>query len=122
MAYKNSETKINFLAEKVYVHHWPKNTTSWSDLFAEDIDLHLNKNKEKKKIQIKDSSIHIDNYRIEGIKKIGVTIPLFKKETTMVFEGKIQDFSAHIHITTLSKNYLEIFNILMRWKNRLFPN
>lgn len=94
----------------------------WSMSVKEEIDLHLNKNKEKKKIRIKENTIQIDNYSFDEIKKIGVTVPFFKKETTMIFEGRIMKLYAHIHITTRAKNYLEIFNSLMNWKNRVFPS
>jgi hypothetical protein len=115
---KNSESEINFQADKVYVHRWPMDSQHWSSSFTEEID-HLNKNKEKKSIRIKETLVQINNYNFDRIKKIGVTVPLFKKETTMVFEGKIQDFYAHVHITAMAKNYLEIFNALMGWKNNL---
>lgn len=115
---KNSESEINFQADKVYVHRWPMDSQHWSPSFTEEIDA-LNKDKEKKSIRIKETLVQINNYNFEEIKKIGVTVPLFKKETTMVFEGKIQDFYAHVHITTMAKNYLEIFNALMSWKDNL---
>ena len=115
---KNSESEINFQADKVYVHRWPMDSQHWSPSFTEEIDA-LNKDKEKKSICIKETLVQINNYNFEEIKKIGVTVPLFKKETTMVFEGKIQDFYAHVHITTMAKNYLEIFNALMSWKDNL---
>ena len=115
-------SEINFLAEKIHVHRWPMDSLLWSQSFSQDIDLHLNKNKEKKKIRIQDNLIHIDNYRFDEIKKIGITVPFFKKEVTMIFEGRVVDSYAHTHITTRAKNYLEIFNSLMNWKNRLFPD
>jgi len=118
----NSESKIFFSADKVHVHHWPLNSPVWSKSVKEKIDLDLNKNSEKKKIMINDMQIRINNYEIDKIKKVGVTVPMFKKETTMVFEGHLADFDAHIHITTKSSNYLEIFNKLMLWENRCFPD
>ena len=119
---KTSESEINFLAEKIHVHRWPMNSPAWSSSFKQEIDLHLNKNKEKKKIRIQENVIQINNYSFDEIKKIGITIPFFKKEATMIFEGRIMDLYAHTHITTRAKNYLEIFNRLMNWKNRLFPD
>ncbi len=118
MSNKKSESEINFQADKVYVHRWPMDSQHWSPSLTEEIE-HLNKGKEKKSIRIKDTRVQINNYNFDEIKKIGVTVPLFKKETTTVFEGKIQDFYAHVHITTMAKNYLEIFNALMGWKNNL---
>ena len=119
---KTSESEINSLAEKIHVHRWPMNSPSWSSSFTQEIDLHLNKNKEKKKIRIQGNMIQINNYSFENIKKIGITVPFFKKEATMIFEGRVMDLYAHTHITTRAKNYLEIFNRLMDWKNRLFPD
>ena len=115
---KKLDSEINFQADKVYVHRWPMDSQPWSPSITEEID-HLNKDKEKKSIQIKETRVQINHYNFDEIKKIGVTVPLFKKETTTVFEGKIQDFYAHVHITTMAKNYLEIFNALMGWKNNL---
>ncbi len=122
MSKNNSESKIFFSADKVYVHRWPLNSPVWSKSVKEKIDLDVNKNSEKKKIIINDLQIRITDYEIYKIKKVGVTVPMFKKETTMVFEGHLVDLDAHIHITTTAQNYLEIFNQLMLWKNRCFPD
>lgn len=40
----------------------------------------------------------------------------------MIFEGHCKDFYAHVHITTKSKNCLEIFVNLMKWRDEYFPN
>ena len=122
MSKNNSESKIIFSADKVHVHRWPLDSPVWRESTNEKVDLDLNKNKEKKKITINDLQIRINDYEFDKIKKVGVTVPLFKKETTMVFEGHFIDSNAHIHITTKSQNYLEIFNKLMLWKNRCFPD
>ena len=122
MSKNNSESKIIFSADKVHVHRWPLDSPVWSESTNEKVDLDLNKNKEKKKIVINDLQIRINDYEIYKIKKVGVTVPMFKKETTMVFEGHLVDLDAHIHITTTAQNYLEIFNQLMLWKNRCFPD
>jgi len=116
----NNDSQIEFIADKVYVHKWPLTSPSWSQSFQEKINLDLNKNSEKKKTVIKEKMVWINNYEFSNIKKVGITVPLFKKETTMVFEGHFQDLEAHIHITVLSKNYLKIFNSLMEWKNVYF--
>ena len=115
-------TEIKFLAEKVHVHYWPLDSPKWSDLVTNQIDKNMNKNKEKKQILIKNNVILIDNYEFNDLKKIGLTIPLFKKECTMVFEGSFKKLFAHIHITTKDKNYLEIFNKLICWRSRYFSD
>jgi len=119
---ESNPTSIDFLADKVYVHQWPLNSPVWSAAIQEKIDFDLNKNKEKKKILIEKNKIKIDNYFFTKINKIGVTVPLFKKETTMVFEGNFGNVCAHIHITTFSKDFLEIFNRLMSCKSNFFPD
>lgn len=121
MSTKKQIESLVFLADKIYVHHWPLNTAKWSSEIQEKVNFDLHKNKDKKKIQIKNKQIKINDYLFDHIQKIGVTIPLFKKETTMVFEGKFEDYFAHIHITSKEKNHLEIFNNLMSWKATLFP-
>ena len=121
MSTNNSTKSITFLADKTYVHHWPLDTPKWSTEIQEKVNSDLH-NKDKKQIQIKDKQIKINDYLFSHLQKIGITVPLFKKETTMVFEGKFEDYYAHIHITSRGKNYLELFNNLMSWKNTLFPN
>lgn len=118
----NDFIEIKFLAEKVHVHHWPLNTPKWSDFINKQVDQDMNKNKEKKQIVITSKTILIDNYEFKAIKKIGLTIPLFKKQSTLVFEGHFEKFDAHVHITTKEENYLEIFNKLMHWRSRYFPD
>lgn len=113
--------EIKFFAEKVHAHHWPLDTPKWSDLTIKQVDEHLN-NKEKKQLVIKDDSVLIDNYEFKNITKVGITIPLFKKECTLVFEGCFEKFYAHVHVTTKAKDYLEIFNKLMHWRSRYFPD
>ena len=122
MSTDNSTESIIFLADKIYVHHWPLDTPKWSTEIQEKVNSDLHKNKEKKQIQIKDKQIKINDYLFSHLQKIGITVPLFKKETTMVFEARFEDYYAHVHITSKDKKYLEIFNNLMRWKNTLFPD
>jgi len=118
----NSDSQIDFLAEKVYAHRWPLNSPIWNESLQEKINLDINKNQSKKKITIDEKKIWINDYEVLKMKKIGITVPLFKKETTMVFEGHFQGFDAHVHITTRSPNYLEIFNKLMKWKTNFFKD
>lgn len=122
MTDNNPKFPITFFAEKIHVHRWPMNSPIWSKFTNEQIDLNINKNLEKKTVTKNDSQINIDNYCFEKIKKVGITVPLFKRRTTMVFEGNFGDLDAHVHVTTNSQNYLEIFNELMSWKNNAFPD
>ena len=122
MSENNLSFPIIFCAEKVYVHHWPLNSPTWSKSAQENLDSKLNKNKEKKRVKIENHLVKIDDFGFEEIKKVGITVPLFKKQTTLVFEGKFENVFAHIHITTSSQNYLKIFNNLMSWKNQFFQD
>ena len=123
MSLHESEFKeIKFLAEKVYVHYWPLDSPKWSVLITNQVEKNLNKNKEKKLLVIKNNVILIDNHKFTKLKKIGITITLYKKECTLVFEGSFEELSAHIHITTKEKNYLEIFNSLMHWRSKYFSD
>lgn len=120
--FESDFTEIKFLAEKVHAHYWPLDSTKWSDLINKQIDEKINKNKEKKQIVIKNNVILIDNYEFMSLKKIGLTIPLFKKQFTLVFEGKFDKSFAHVHVTTNNENYLEIFNNLIRWRSKYFSD
>ena len=112
---------IKYLADKVFVHHWPKDTEKWSDYRTQQIELELNKNKEKKQIVVFDKKIHVDNYEFDSIKKVGITMPQFQRQNTMIFEARCQEFNAHVHITTKSDNYLEVLNKLVAWREKNFP-
>ena len=122
MSKNNLECPIIFFADKIYVHRWPMDSPIWSKITNEKIDLELNKNKETKKIIINNNEIKVNDHDFDKIKKVGITVPLFKKQTTMVFEGHFENFEAHVHITTHSEDYLEIFNRLMSWKNSYFQD
>ncbi|MBS3921538.1 MAG: hypothetical protein KGZ37_00115 [Nitrosarchaeum sp.] len=119
---KNEFSEINFLADKVHIHHWPLDTQKWSDEIITQVDKDINKNNLKKQLAVKDKTIRIDKYEFKKIKKVGVTIPLFKKQCTLVFEGYFKEVYGHIHVTTKEDNYLEIFNKLMSWRTRYFQD
>ena len=112
--------EISFLADKVHAHHWPLDTQKWDDLTRQRIDKDLNTN--NKQILVKSTTIVINNYEFKSIKKVGLTIPLFQKQCTLIFEGNFEEFYAHVHITTKEKDYLEIFNKLIHWRSKYFPD
>lgn len=119
---KNKISKIIFSADKIHVHRWPTTSPIWSESITEKVEKDLNKNTKEIIVVIDNLQIQIDRYAFDTIKKVGLTIPLFKKEATLVFEGHFEDYYAHVHITTKSHNYLDIFNNLVSWKNRCFPD
>ncbi|QUC64251.1 hypothetical protein NsoK4_07370 [Nitrosopumilus sp. K4] len=113
---------IAFFAEKVYFHHWPPESPKWTESRKEKIEKDINLKKEDKKIIISAKLVQIDNYVFDSVKKIGLTIPQFKRQSTMIFEGHCEDFDAHVHVTTRSEDYLEIFYKLMKWRDEYFPD
>jgi len=119
---KNEFSEINFLADKVHIHHWPLDTQKWSEIISRQVDKDINKNNEKKQLAIKGNAIKIDNYEFKKIKKVGVSIPLFKKQCTLVFEGCFSEVYGHIHVTTKADDYLHIFNKLMNWRAIYFSD
>ena len=110
--------KLNFSADKVFVHHWPKNSPPWSDSFQEKLDVSLNKNSAQKKIIVNSNSINIENFEFTCLKKIGISVPFFKEECVMIFEAQFEKVFAHVHITIKSDNFIEIFNELISWKKK----
>ena len=113
---------IEFFAEKVYFHHWPPETPKWSDSIKNKIALEINSNSRPKHITIDNKTVKINDYLFSDIKKIGLTIPQFKRQCTMIFEGHSNDFDAHAHIITRDEKYLEIFYNLMKWRDLHFPD
>jgi hypothetical protein len=113
-----SQSKMNYLSNKVYVHHWPKNSPVWPDSFQKKLDISINKNSNDKKIIVTSHTITIEDFEFINLKKIGISVPFFKKECTMIFEAQFETFFAHIHITIKSHNFIEIFNELISWKKK----
>ena len=112
---------MEFLAEKIHAHRWPRESPLWDDSIQLQIDNSLNKNSQKKKIKIDKKIIQIENFKFSNVKKIGISIPFFKDECRMIFEAQFGELFTHIHITVKSENYLEIFNQLISWRNEFFP-
>jgi hypothetical protein len=113
-----SEFQISYFADKVFVHHWPKNSPQWSDSLQKKLDVLINKNSDKKEIIINSHTIGIKDFEFTCLKKIGISVPFFKEECTMIFEAQFEDVFAHIHITIKSNSFLEIFNELISWKRK----
>jgi len=115
----NSE--IKYQSHKVHVHRWPQDTPLWGNSIQQQIDDSINKNSEKKQITIKEKTIQIENFEFTSLKKIGISVPFFKDECTFIFEAKLGELFAHVHITIKSENYVDVFNQLTSWKNMAFP-
>ena len=112
--------EIAYQAGKVFVHHWPLDTPKWSDERKKEIDLKINHNKEKKKITVSENIITINDFKFSKIKKVGISIPMFQKQSTLIFEGHCQDFDAHVHITTKEDDYLRVCSELTAWRDEFF--
>ena len=113
------DSEIRFLADKVHVHKWPQDTPIWSDLIQKKIDDSINKKTTQKQIVITGKIILIENTTFSSLKKIGVSVPFFKDECTLIFEAQFENLFAHVHITKKLGNYLELFNQLTSWKNSI---
>ncbi len=114
--------ELKYLADKVHVHRWPQDSPGWDESTTIQLDESINKNPEKKQIIVGKDTIQVQTIKFYSINKIGVTVPLFKDECTMIFEAKFGELFAHVHITIKNENYLEIFNQLIVWRKKFFPN
>jgi hypothetical protein len=117
-----SNSVIKYQSDKIHVHRWPQDSPIWDDSIQKKLDNSINKNPEKKQVIIKGKTIQIENFKFSSLKKIGISVPFFKKECTMIFEAQFDKFLTHVHITIKSKNPVELFNQLTSWKNLSFPN
>jgi hypothetical protein len=111
------DSEIKYVADKVHVHRWPQDTPFWDDSIQRQIDI-INKKSEKKQIRVLDETVLIENFEFNSLKKIGVSVPFFKDECTLIFEAQFGKFFAHVHITTKSESFLDIFNQLMSWRHK----
>jgi len=44
-----SKSKICYFADKVHVHHWPKDSPTWSESLQQKLNISINKNSQKKR-------------------------------------------------------------------------
>lgn len=110
----NSE--IKYLSDKIHVHRWPQDSPEWDGSTQKQIVDSINKNPEKKQVTIKEKIIQIEDFEFTSLKNIGISVPFFKEECTLIFEAQFGKLCAHVHITIKSKNYADIFNELTSWK------
>ena len=114
--------ELEFLADKVHVHRWPQDSPVWNESVKKELDDSMNKKSQQKHVIIKDKSVQIEDFEFTSIAKVGISVPFFKDECTMIFEGKFDDLFAHVHITIKHGNYLDVFNRLIVWRQQLFQN
>ena len=113
---------LKYLADKIHVHRWPMDSPLWGDSIKKELDDSINKNPDKKKVMIESNIIQIENFKFTSLNKVGITVPFFKKECTLIFESQFESLFAHVHVTIKSQNYVDIFNELTVWKNKNFPD
>jgi hypothetical protein len=101
------------------VHRWPQDSPIWDDSTQKQIDESINKNPKKKQVIIKKNTVQIENFEFTSLKKIGITVPFFKKECTLIFEAQFGKLYAHVHITIKSENYVGVFSELTSWKKNI---
>ena len=101
------------------MHRWPQDSPIWDDSTQKQIDESINKNPEKKQVTIKKNTVQIENFEFTSLKKIGITVPFFKKECTLIFEAQFGKLYAHVHITIKSENYVGVFSELTSWKKNI---
>ena len=116
------DSEIKFFAEKIFVHRWPHDPPMWDESTKNQLDVDINKNPEKKLVTVKNKTIYIQNYEFNSLKKIGISVPFFKPECRIIFESRFEEFFTHVHITMKSKDFLDVFNQLMSWRDLEFPN
>jgi hypothetical protein len=74
------------------------------------------------KVTVKKDVVQIENFKFTSLKKVGISVPFFKKECTLIFEAQFGALLAHVHVTVKSENYVDVFTELTSWKNETFPN
>jgi hypothetical protein len=109
---------MSYFADKVFVHHWPKDSPIWSDPLQKQLDDTINQNPNNLEISFYSKSIKIHNFEFIHLKKIGISIPFFKEECKIIFEAQFEKVFAHVHITITSSNFIEIFNRIISWEKK----
>ena len=110
-----SDFEVKYLTEKIRVHRGPHESQAWDDPTKNKLDESINNNNpQKKQVIVRDNYLKIENFEFNSFKKL-VFLYLFSKKNTIILEVQFGELFAHIHITTKSKDYLEIFNKLVLW-------
>ena len=117
-----TESKIEFLADKVFVHRWPHDTPLWGTDTKQQLDSSINKKSEKKHVLVSGKTVKIESFEFNSLKKLGISVPFFKNECRMIFESQFGELFAHVHITMKDGEFLEVFNRLMVWKQENYSD
>ena len=106
-----------FDATKVFAHRWPHDTPKWSGDFQEAVDAKINTSSALRKVELADRSVTINGCGFEALKNVGVSVPFFRKECRMMFEGVCMGNYAHVHVYAAlgADRYLEAFAGIADW-------
>ena len=122
IAHLLNELKVDFFADKVFVHRWPHDTPLWGSETKQHLDSSINKKTEKKHVTVVGKTVKIEDFEFNSLKKLGISVPFFKDECRMIFESQFGDLFAHVHITMRKGDFLDVFNRLMAWKQQNYPS
>ena len=109
-----ADSEIKYTSDKIHAHKWPVDSPVWDDSARRVID-GIN-GTEPRQIVVRGTSILVQDVEFSSVIKVGVSVPFFKRECTMIFEAKFGKFFAHVHITTRS-DYIQIFDRLVSWRD-----
>ncbi|MDA7959133.1 MAG: hypothetical protein MPJ08_00175 [Nitrosopumilus sp.] len=104
---------IEFYSDRVHAHALPGGAP-WGEAAAASISGANSPG--RKRVRIDGRSVTVGDLAFGPVSRVGVTVPLFKRECTMVFEGHFGGGSAHVHITARS-NYRDVFAALTSWRD-----
>ena len=108
-----------YMARKVHVHRWPRDSPQWDDSVRQEVDDSINKNPQEIPVTFKDESVLVGSVEFYSLKKVGISVPFFKEECVVIFEAKFGSLFGHVHIHIKSPDYVDIFGDLTLWKNKI---
>lgn len=109
---------ISYMADRVFIHRWPHDTPEWDGAARSRIE-HIIKKPGKKAVTARGKTVTIEGVEFSSLKKLGVSVPFFKRDCRMIFESQFGGLYAHVHVITSGDDYLEVFGRLARWERRL---
>lgn len=105
-----------FVATKVFVHRWPHDTPEWGSKFKALIDSDVNTNNGTRNVELRDGAVVISGHKFDSLKNVGVSVPFFKKECRVMFEGVTTGMYAHAHLYVKNPDaYLAAFDTITCW-------
>ncbi len=109
--------EVSFSASRVFVHRWPRDGPGWdgrASAMAEELN-----GAGEKRVTLGDRAVLISGHRFDCIRKVGVSVPMFRKEARMIFEGRSGESGVHVHVTAGGADYLEVLGCMSEWRDGL---